>query len=77
MPRHKHQPSKNADTHNLTTKMLEAVRSHKEGLKSRDLVERMTILGYPEYEAQRAIQRALDRGALELGRKLRLFSAAG
>jgi hypothetical protein len=82
MPRHKQQPSKNADTgaHGLTTaeqNLLKALRFHKEGLKSRELVERMTGLGYPEYEAQRAIQRALDRGALELGRKLRLFSAAG
>jgi hypothetical protein len=82
MPRHKQQPSKNADTgaYGLTTaeqNLLKALRSHKQGLKSRELVKEMTGLGYSEYVTQRAIQRALDRGALELGRKLRLFSAAG
>jgi hypothetical protein len=56
-------------------KLLEAVARHKDGIKARDLVRKLARRGYREYDVQRAIRRAMDRGILELGPKLRLLSA--
>jgi hypothetical protein len=56
--------------------LLKTVAPHKDGINARILAEELVRLGYPEYEVQRAIQRALDRGILELGPKLRLVEAA-
>jgi hypothetical protein len=65
-------PHKQPLTENTVLKM---VARHKNGINARALAEELTRLGYPEHDVQRAMQRALDRGVLELGPKLRLLSA--
>lgn len=52
--------------------LLDEVARHVDGIDARTLVHVFVTKGYGRYDIQRTIQRALDKGALDLGSKLRL-----
>jgi hypothetical protein len=56
--------------------LLDAVASRPEGIHAVELTEIFTKKGLHRHSVQRVIQRALDRGDLELGSKLRLHAKA-
>ncbi|MCK1305708.1 MULTISPECIES: hypothetical protein [unclassified Bradyrhizobium] len=55
--------------------LLAEVSRHPDGIDALTLVQIFSQRGYEPYNIQRTMQRALDKGALELGSKLRLCVA--
>jgi hypothetical protein len=52
--------------------VLTEVARHPQGIDALTLVSSLEAKGYDPYSIQRVIRRALDKGSLELGSKLRL-----
>ncbi|MES2196355.1 MAG: hypothetical protein V4517_18195 [Pseudomonadota bacterium] len=52
--------------------LLDEVARHEGGIDALSLVQIFSQRGYLPYNVQRIMQRALDKGALALGPKLRL-----
>ena len=55
--------------------VVQAVGQHSDGIDAQSLAKTLVGQGYREYDVQRAMQRAFDKGLLELGPKLRLIKA--
>jgi hypothetical protein len=56
--------------------MLAELEGHPEGLTALRLTGHLEELGFPPRSAQRAVQRALDSGAVALGSNLELMAAS-
>jgi hypothetical protein len=54
--------------------LLDEVARHTDGIDALSLAKLFEAKGYEPYNVQRAMQRALDTGVLELGTKLRLYA---
>ncbi|MCK1641908.1 hypothetical protein IVA95_31260 [Bradyrhizobium sp. 157] len=52
--------------------LLDEVARHEAGIDALSLVQLFSQKGYLPYDIQRTMQRALDKGVLVLGPKLRL-----
>jgi hypothetical protein len=55
--------------------LLEEVARHPQGIDAVSLADIFLKQGHHAYDVQRAMQRALDKGVLELGPKLRLYAS--
>jgi hypothetical protein len=51
------------------------IKQHPEGIAAAQVVKTLESRGLPEGEVQRAMHRALNRGAVNIGSKLRLYPA--
>jgi tryptophan synthase alpha subunit len=54
--------------------ILAKVSTYPQGVDALELTEQFVREGYDSYSVQRAMQRALDKGVVELGSKLRLYA---
>jgi hypothetical protein len=69
-------PAAATDTDRPTeAELLEVVAQHRDGIDALSLAHIFTAKGYEAYNVQRVMQRALDRGALELGPQLKFVLA--
>lgn len=55
--------------------LLDEVARHHDGIDALTLTTTFTEMGYHPYSVQRTIQRAMDKGDLEVGPKLRLYAS--
>jgi hypothetical protein len=64
-----------ADARPTEAEVVNYVFTRGVGVAAVEVMRHFVSEGYPARDVQRSIQRALDRGALELGDKLRLTAA--
>ena len=56
-------------------RLVDRVRTHANGVSARELIgEFVTVNGLSRRDAERAVQRMLDRGDVRIGSGLRLFA---